>query len=115
MQNATMQKVKVQKEIGQEEGRFGSGWVVGGLAALLIAVQIGIDVVMGSEAEYFNAHATVLQLTVWLHGHAPTEPLIAGQEQLGNWALPLATAVLFGLPLLVSSLLVKAWQWFARR
>lgn len=97
----------------RNKGRFGSGWLIGALTVTLIALQVLIDVVMGSEAEYFNAHATLLQLTSWLHGRSPDVPLIAGQEQLGAWALPLATAVLFGVPLLVSTLLVTVWQWIS--
>jgi hypothetical protein len=94
----------------RNRGRSGTGWLIGVLTVTLITVQILIDVVMGSEAEYFNAHATLLQLTSWLHGRSPDVPLIAGQEQLGAWALPLATAVLFGVPLLVSTLMVTVWQ-----
>lgn len=61
---------------------------------------------LGGKAEYFNAHATLKQLTVWLHGQPPAPPMIAGQERLGVWALPLATLVLFSGPLLVA--LVRA-------
>lgn len=92
-----------------------TGWLIGGLTAVLITIQIIIDTLMGGEAEYFNAQATVLQLTIWLHGRSSNVPMIAGQEQLGGWALPLATAVLLSVPLLVSTLLVKTWQWLSRR
>ena len=92
-----------------------TGWVIGGRTAVFITLQLIIDIIMGGEAEYFNAHATILQLTSWLHGRSPDVPMIAGQEQLGGWALPLATAVLMGVPLLVSTLLVKGWQWIRRQ
>ncbi|MCB9006293.1 MAG: hypothetical protein H6656_02755 [Ardenticatenaceae bacterium] len=104
----------MQETAIQTAKRSGSGWVIGGLTAVFITIQLIIDTIMGGEAEYFNAHATLLQLTSWLHGRSPDVPMIAGQEQLGSWALPLATAVLFGLPLLVSTLLVKTWQRLTR-
>lgn len=98
-----------------QESRIRTSRLIVGLSVTLMLVQVGIDIVMGHEAEYFNAHATLLQLTSWLHGQSPTAPMIAGQARLGGWALPLATGVWVGLPLLVSTLLVKAGAWVARR
>lgn len=85
------------------------------LTMVFIAIQIIIDLIMGHEAEYFNAHATVIQLTSWIHGRTADAPMIIGQSQLGRWALPAATAVLIGVPLLISTLLVKVWYWITQR
>ena len=105
----------MQNTTNQQTRKVKTGWIIGGLTAVFITIQAIIDSVMGGEAEYFNAHATLTQLTSWLHGRSPEVPMIAGQEQLGGWALPLATAVLIGLPLLVSTLIVKVGQWILRR
>ena len=105
----------MQETTVQKKQRSGSGGVILAVTAAIITIQVVVDIVMGGEAEYFNAYATLMQLTAWLHGRTPDVPLIAGQEQLGGWALPLATAVLFGLPLLISTLLVKVWRQVIRR
>ena len=105
----------MQNTANRQARKVKTGWIIGGLTAVFITIQITIDILMGGEAEYFNAHATLMQLTSWLTGNSPEVPLIMGQEQLGGWALPLATAVLIGLPLLVSTLIVKVGQWILRR
>lgn len=105
----------MQKITNQQARKVKTGWIIVGLMAVFITIQVFIDIIMGGEAEYFNAHATLIQLTTWLHGRSPEVPMIIGQEQLGGWALPLATAVLIGIPLLISSLLVTTWHWLTRR
>jgi hypothetical protein len=97
-----------------ESGRRGRWWKILAIAAGLIGLQAGIDLVMGGQAEYFNAHATLTQLTKWVHSRTPSEPMIYRQQELGALALPIATLVLFGAPLLVAYVLVRfASRYFA--
>lgn len=96
----------------QPHGR-GRLWPCAALTAALIAVQTGIDLLMGGEAEYFNAHATLTRLTQWMHGRPPHAPMIYGEAALGPLALPLATLVLIGGPLLVSLLIIRLVRFIA--
>lgn len=83
-------------------------WGLHGLITfLIITIQILIDRFMGAHAEYFNAYATVQNLTHWIHGRSAEHPMIYGQDQLGLWALPLATTVLVVAPFLLATLIVQ--------
>jgi uncharacterized membrane protein YdjX (TVP38/TMEM64 family) len=91
------------------------GWKILTIASAIVAIQTAIDLIMGGEAEYFNAHATLTGLTKWIHGNSPTAPMIYREEELGMLALPLATAVLIGVPMLVATLIVQAGEALASR
>lgn len=85
------------------------------IASAIIAIQTAIDLIMGGTAEYFNAHATLTGLTKWVHGNSPTAPMIYREEELGALALPLATAVLIGVPLLVATVIVRIGEALSAR
>ena len=62
---------------------------------------------MGGEAEYFNAYATLMKLTQWIHGQAPSAPMIYKETELGIFALPAATGVLIVVPLFIALIIVN--------
>ncbi len=78
-----------------------------------------IDKIMGAEAEYFNAYATVQNLTQWMHGQVAENPMIYQQDRLGMWALPLATGVMvatsFSLAVLLVQIFAQVSLWAKER
>ena len=76
----------------------------------IIATVVGIDLLLGEKAEFYNAAATLQQLGhVASFGVIPEAKwqYIAGQERLGKWALPISTAITLGVPFAVSYLVAK--------
>jgi hypothetical protein len=82
---------------------------------VIIAIQTFVDAFMGGEAEYFNAFATLTKLTQWIHGQPPAAPMIYREQDLGVLALPLATTVLIGVPLLMAAIIVQIGRAVPRR
>lgn len=86
---------------------------IAGISILIILIQLSIDAIMGGEAEYFNAYATVTNLTTWLHGYTAAVPMIYKQEELGMWALPAAMVILIGIPITISILLLRIYRFLS--
>ncbi len=91
----------------------------GPVTLLIIITQIVIDKIMGAEAEYFNAYATVQNLTQQIHGQVAENPMIYQQDKLGIWALPLATGVMvagsFSLAVLLVQIFAQVKLWAKQR
>lgn len=98
----------------KNEHRQHSWRTIGAITIAIIAVQAAIDLIMGHEAEYFNAYATLAKLTQWVHGQSPTAQMIYKEEELGSLALPLATFILIGFPLLLAVVIVRVGLFLRR-
>lgn len=85
------------------------------LAVVILTIQVVIDIILGADAEYFNAWATLVRLTYPLHLQTIDAPMIHAQDALGVFALPVATLVMIGGPLLAASLVLGGWRLIRQR